>query len=132
MIIQRRTSSRLLLAVLVAWAVTQLLFIVTPLPWWIRALALLLVNAYTYWVLRGVMVTAPGAVAALKCENGRWSVLIDQQWIAASLTDVALFRDRFIMVGLKRGWRYSRLYFWRDSADPMALRKLRICLKHGY
>lgn len=89
-------------------------------------------NVYAYWVLMGLITTVPGAVAALKCEDGRWSVLIDQQWLEASLTDVALFRDQFIMVGLRRGWRYTRLYFWRDSADAMALRKLRMCLKHGF
>lgn len=132
MIIQRRTSSRQLRVALAAWAGTQLLLFLTPLPWWAMLTALLLVNGYAYCLWKGIVVHAPGAVTALKCENGQWSVLIEQHWFEVQLVDVALFRDHFTMVGFRRGWRYTRLYFWRDSADPMSLRKLRICLRHGY
>lgn len=110
--------------------VINAVLLLAPLPSHIYILALVLINGAIVVLWRNLSLHRT-SVHAIEFYDEQWRVLVNETWRPVKLVNYALFRDKVIMLHLISGWRFWRVYFWSDSADASALRKLRMRLLHG-
>lgn len=113
------------------WVGVNTLLLITPLSLLHVGLLLALSNAFCLHYWQGLALQRPTSVTGIEWQDDAWQIHQPSGTLPVTLVSFDCFRDRYLVLNFRAGWRYWRVYLWPDSGDASALRKLRIRLLHN-